>query len=727
MQKRNRTYVWTRGFRRFGRLAVAVLLVTTVLQAPGTARDVDGFPPESIAQFGVTADRMLLLPKHIYVSSGWITVQPDVARLGWGSLFAPPFFACPARVTWTLNGKPVEVADYTWYPSEMVLHGKPAAGLNVRGRVMPLAGMRAVICELSLRNPSARTISSEIALGAECAVGYSSIWPYPPPEASRKNTQRMVQPNRLSLRCRDGRAELALALAGEETSSSDERLSLTVALRPGQQRTLRAVVVLDTPKEAPAVLARILRAPERFITGARRNWQRRIEQLRAAAPALKTPHRELEAFYDRALFTFLSCRWDSDAMVFRPWYATSGMDGGAVCSYLWDLSYTSKMAVLCDAAAVRKYLLAFARADLTNGYALNPLDGRPLGLMYSYNYYNLTRLAHDYVTLTGDLGVLSEKIGDETFLDYLYRYALRPDDLGRPPTLVDYGTNKNLLELNRTNDYEHYTPSPNGERMLIYRQLDDLFSWAGRKPPDDLVKRAEAFRKHFVERLWDPEHRWFHSLDTNQQPRIAYSIQIFDLLRTGMLSREQQEAVLSHLNESEFLSPYGVHSLSKQDEGYDPNDADWGGPGAYAGDVPELVVDLIQSGHEKQGVDVLKRILWWGRFPYIPQAVLAASRDYRHNGRANVISGLSGGQAILNGLLGIRVDDRRVYFRPVNDPIVAGLKLSNLRIRGQRFGLEVDDRAENYSVRTGGRIVRCPVGLPLQFPLPRTTFSRIHE
>jgi len=112
MQEKNRMHAWTRGLRRFGRLAVAVLLVTTVLQAQDAARDVDDSPPESIAQFGVTVKRMLLLPKHIYVSSAWITVQPDVARLGF--LFTPPFFACPARVTWTLNGKPVEVADHTW-------------------------------------------------------------------------------------------------------------------------------------------------------------------------------------------------------------------------------------------------------------------------------------------------------------------------------------------------------------------------------------------------------------------------------------------------------------------------------------------------------------------------------------------------------------------------------------------------------------------------------------
>ncbi|NLE37339.1 MAG: hypothetical protein GX621_04875 [Pirellulaceae bacterium] len=697
-----------------------VLLLLMVLHVElRAAPEVTDVPPESIARMGVTSQRMILLPKHIFVSSGWITVQPDVTRLGFGHLFAPPLLANPMRVTCTIDGRPIEVVDYTWYPSEFALRAKPASGLDVSGRIVPLPGISAVIGELTLTNRSSQSVSSEIALTADGAVGHSPRWPFSVPRARVENTRRMFKHGRLLLRSDDGVAELALAIVGGEASSSDEGPKQTVMLRPGERQTHFLVAVLDAPEKTPALFDKILASPERFVAEARLNWQRRIKRLESVAPAIETPNAELAAFYRRALFSLLACRWDSDAMLFRPWYATSGMDGGAVCSYLWDLSYTSKMAVLCDAKAVRRYLLAFTEADLAASNALNPLDGRALGNDYSYNDYNLTRLAYDYVTLTGDVGVLSETVRDETFLDYLYRYALRKEDLDRPPVLVDYGTNKNLLELKRTDDYQHYTPSPNGERVLIYEHLDKLFSWAGRKTPHDLAARAEAFREHFLEKLWDPEHRWFRCLDRRGQPRIAYSIQIFDLLRTGMLSREQQLAVLSHLNEDEFLSPYGVHSLSKQDEGYDPNDADWGGPGAFAGDPPELVIDLIAAGHEKLGVDVLRRILWWSEFPYIPQAVLAADRDYRTDGRANVVAGLAGCQAILNGLLGIRVDGEQIHFNPVNDPIVFGLSLSNLNVRGQRFDLKIADDGKGYLVRTDGQEVRRATGLPTAFPLPR--------
>jgi hypothetical protein len=673
-------------------------------------------PPKSISQFAVAAERMILAPKHIFVASGWITVQPGVKHLGTGRVIAPPVYAVPSEVTWKVDGKSVEVADYTWYPSEMILCGKPVSGLEVTGRVMPLAGVTAAVSEMTLRNPGEKHVSASVVLDVKGGAGYTDTWPYSCPRVRGKCPPPIVEKDRVVLRSSDERGEMAVSLVGGAIRDGEWKMDVT--LGPGETRILRAVLALGSPDDAARMLKKVSAAPEQLMGKARANWERRIERLLAAAPVIETPNRELAEYYQRSLFTFLSCRWDGDAFVFRPWYATSGMDGGAVCAYLWDLSYTSKMATLCDPAAVRTYIPAYAKADLTKGHSLNPTDGRQRGAMYSYNYYSLTRLVYDYVAMTGDVGVLSEKVRDETVLDYLYRYALRVEDLSRPPVLVDYGTNRNLLELKRTNDYQHYTPSPNGERILIYRRLEELFSWAGRKLPVELSKRAEQFQKVFIEKLWDSEHRWFRCLDRAGQPRIAWSIQIFDLLRTGMLSREQAEAIVSHLNEREFLSSHGMHSLSKLDEGYDPNDADWGGPGVYSGDTPELVIDLIEAGFEKEGIDLLKRTLWWREFPYIPQAVLAASRDYRRNGRANVIAGLTGGQAILNGLLGMRVDGENVRFRPVKDPIVAGMRVSNLKIRGREFVVEVDAGGKTYAVQTGNRVERRRLGETIEIPLP---------
>lgn len=88
----------------------------------------------------------------------------------------------------------------------------------------------------------------------------------------------------------------------------------------------------------------------------------------------------------------------------------------------------------------------------------------------------------------------------------------------------------------------------------------------------------------------DNDKKWLFSLDEKLQPKTAHSIQIFDVLRTGILTKDQERAIVSHLNEQEFLSEYGVHSLSKRDAGYDPFDEDWGEPGVYAGDAPELIM-----------------------------------------------------------------------------------------------------------------------------------------
>ena len=45
---------------------------------------------------------------------------------------------------------------------------------------------------------------------------------------------------------------------------------------------------------------------------------------------------------------------------------------------------------------------------------------------------------------------------------------------------------------------------------------------------------------------------------------------MFKPIGSGVLDKECEQGLLSHLNEDEFLSAYGLHSLSKRDPAYDP-------------------------------------------------------------------------------------------------------------------------------------------------------------
>lgn len=361
----------------------------------------------------------------------------------------------------------------------------------------------------------------------------------------------------------------------------------------------------------------------------------------------------------------------------------SGIDGGAVCNYPWGIAYVCKILALSHPALLKKHLIQAFKTDLVHHYAYTPLDGKPVGPWYAYNQYSLIACAYYYVTLTGDVDFLYEIIDGKSVFDHLLDNACHGDDFSQPAKLIDYGTNENLLELKLTHSYEHYVPSPNAERCWNYRAVARLGQLIGAQA-EPLLHRADELQSHLVRSLWNEDLGWLSCLDQGGNSNTSWSIQVFDVLRTGILDDHHISRLISHLNDKEFLSELGVHSLSKLDPGYDASDVDWGGPGVYAGDGPELVEDLYLSGCYAQADTLLGRLLWWGdRFPYYPQAILASEIGYRHDGRANVIAGLKAAECCIFGLLGLRVDiDGTISVKPhlpayIYDYSIEGIKLHN--------------------------------------------------
>ena len=55
----------------------------------------------------------------------------------------------------------------------------------------------------------------------------------------------------------------------------------------------------------------------------------------------------------------MTCRWDRPNFITRPFYSSEGIDGGAICSYLWDFSYTSRFLAELEGRKLRPLIKRF--------------------------------------------------------------------------------------------------------------------------------------------------------------------------------------------------------------------------------------------------------------------------------------------------------------------------------------------------------------------------------
>lgn len=696
----------------------------TYAQDADALHQVDFQVPHLISQYKVSAAENLLLPGHLYSKSAGTSVGINQTHLGTGNIISPPFFCYPFSSLFTLFHQQVPVTDYNWYPAGTILQGKAINGVSSKLTITPLWDSRGVLAQITLHNTLDHQINVPAQWQIDGRIGKSDNWEWHPPFAMKSNPGdiRIKSNHETIVFYNDSTWTLIKSHGFKINPDKPNSLERQIALQPNEKKSFSMVILIGTELNFLTKTAdQLLTNPGKLGVEAFFAYNRLLENLESKVPTLAGGSSDLHAFYKKGLLTFSTCRWEVPEFITSPWYAESGIDGGALNNYCWGVVYVSRLMSMIDPAGVRKLLVAYVASDLQKTYALNPATGFGMGVLYSYNYYSIARATYDYITITGDLGILNEKIGQETYLETIYNFCLSREDLHADPELIDYGANHNMLELKRTTDYCNYTPSPNAERLLIYRYLTDFFCWMGKTSPNDLSARGEKLIGVFQSKLWDAENKWLYSLNSEHQPTTAYSIQIFDVLRTGALTNVQQEAIVSHLNTREFLSNWGVHSLAKTDEGYDSTDIDWGGPGVYAGDAPELMEDLLHAGFADQGIDLLHRIFWWGKFPYYPQAFRADRIGYREDGRPNEIAGLAAPQSILFGLFGITVGKDFISLKPVNHPTLKGLSLTNLMIRTKKINISIHKDKSEFSVVVGRKKYKSSLGKEIIIKLPDLT------
>jgi hypothetical protein len=673
--------------------------------------------PAALSRLALSSEDNIFIQAHLWVNSGGLTVNPALNELGGlGDIVAPPWTTAAHHLTVTFDGAPVVPEHWLWRPGEFEGRGKLKSGLEVRTLVSPVFGRRGLVEWIELRNPGGPAQTVALAVSSRGTFGAVPDGQWTFGAATRTKLLASLDFGAIrpgwaqSVAGRDG-CVLVCTLADVQFQSGAFRGSVRV--EPGQSRSFAVVVAVGAPADAIALAETVSAHPRAAIDSDRARWTKSLAELYARIPRVSSSDRELVDFYDRAVLSYPLARWDLPELAAHPWYATCGIDGGALCAYLWDYSYCARLNALACPEADRDLIRLFLRTDLTQGYALLPFSAAITGAHYSYNDYAMIRLIYQYVLLTGDRAFLREAINGKTVWEWAYERAIYRDDLGKPVALIDYGTNYNLLELKRTANYTHFVPSPNAERCWSYRAVDEMAGWAGRPAPG-LSRRAAELARVISDQLWSPADRWFYSRNTRGEPHLGYSIQVFDLLRLDILDKSERDGLVGHLNEREFLSPAGVHSYSKATPEYDSNArVDWGGPGVYSGDAPELVGDLLHAGYPRQADDVLSRILWWGQaMPYYPQAIRADYRGYRRDGRANLISGATGAEMMIFGLLGLQVGiDGDVTLNPHLPAFAPDLTFSGVQIRRHRFDITLD--SQGYHLRRAGRSpIDGPYGRP---------------
>ncbi len=202
---------------------------------------------------------------------------------------------------------------------------------------------------------------------------------------------------------------------------------------------------------------------------------------------------------------------------------------------------------------------------------------------------------------------------------------------------------------------------------------------------------ATAIRKV----LWDEKTGWFVCLYPDGHKEWVYSIQVFDMLRSGVCTPVMKKRILQQLVENKFLFPFGVSSISKADSlHYEETDTDWGGGGAYTGDVAQLALDLYQQHFPDKAWDVLRRQFWLGQlWPYFPQEHFCdrpASPTFK---RANIVAGLAGAEAILYGMIGLQPGlDGSLRIDP-QITIPESITLKGFGFRGHHIDLTVSKTA----------------------------------
>jgi hypothetical protein len=687
-------------------------------------------PPEIklIDKFSIDQAKNIMRPENFGIANGKITTGIECNDLvSIKGIWAPPFVSSDFSFQATINGKPVEQPQYIWRPYYIDRSAKLGEGLLAQTNTLLVPEGRAFIFSLFLKNQEKEKLPIMLAFNVKGTLDKmldDSKWGFSAPQSSTPTVVEEISKNFVTL----GQGNQAIFIsASKDIIWDNERncFRFDTIIAPGNEIRLFFTFTIGARNEAMNQNNELVANQESAIERAYGVYDQRVAELYRKMPLFESDNASLVHFYDRSMVPFLMNRWDVPEFKLNPFYSTGSVRGGCVGDYLWNVGECPEILSFFDPDATKAHIRQFLETGVKHGFGFCPINGTMLHPDYFYpiNQEKVIGLAYHYIRNTGDIAFLNEKIGNGTILDSIVSEALYLDDLTKPIALINYNIcdpqhkgGQSHLEL-RTPigilNYTHVMPDLNGRRYLNYVLAARLSELVG-KPRPDLLERAEELRGELKKQLWDTDKKWFLYKMPDAKPPIAayrYTVQMYYLLGSGVLDQEQESGLLSHLNEDEFLSDYGLHSLAKHDPAYFQPDVDNGGPGACTCFPLNIAKALYIMGKPQLAEDILKRILWWGeRMPYWGDSFYADTMRYREETPLqSTIDAVTGAQCIIYGMFGICPDfDGSITINPSLPAFATQISLTGVRLRNQVFDVAVKD--DSYKVSCQGKTIEAKIG-----------------
>jgi hypothetical protein len=663
--------------------------------------------PDHSTVFDLAGQQILQDEDHLGIVNGKMTLginYRDVAGLG--GLWAPPYVSSNFILEGRVNGEKVRTSKWRWRPFQVEREGS-AGNITVSTLTTMIYGQRAAVLNFVFKNSGPTAAPLEIfTLGWLDSV---RDWGFARPASSTETTLQ-AEGQRLTLLQGQGAIILALDSADWTWEVSGNLGRARASLPPGQSRSVNAIVAIGPRDEVTTSVARLRADPARAISASEQEYRRQVEEIFAQLPSLESNNAQWVRWYNRSLVHFLMNRWDVPEFILHPYYSTGSIKGGCVANYLWNFGEVWEILPLFDAPAARNHIKQFLKCDLLKHFLFNPITGLADGPWYMVNQEKIIGLTYYYVLLTGDTAFLEDTVNGKSIRDHMVLQAMFGDDPAKPIALIDYGPSNSHLELRRRYAYNHVMPDLNARRYANYLRAATLCELAG-KPAPFLQERAALLKPLLKEKLWDDRARWFRFDDGQGKGELRYTVQMFKPVGSGVFDKECEAGLLSHLNPEEFLSAYGLHSLSKHDPAYDQLDIDNGGGGICTSFPPQIVERLYQARQPQLAAEILSRLLWWAdAMPYWGDSIAANCKDYRRDTPLQcAFDGVAAAQCVIFGVFGVSArPNGDLEIRPNRLPFAPKMALKGLRLRGHSFDICLDD--ERYEVSYSGRTLKALIG-----------------